>query len=83
MNDLPAHDRKYGFEMLDLLLGNGKIIARENGQVGQLARSKRSFLPVFCGKPAASHRVKLECFLPIQSVSFRVKTETSDGLASD
>src|SRR5713226_1851597 len=83
IDDLPTHDCKYRFEMLDLLFGNGKIVARENRQVGQLARSKRSFFAVFGRKPAAPHRVELERFLTIQSVLLRIKTETPDGLAGD
>src|SRR5882762_10064955 len=69
--------------MLDLLFGNGKIVARENRQVGQLARSKRSFFAVFGRKPTAPHRIELERFLTIQSVLLRIKTETPDGLSGD
>src|SRR6266481_421230 len=69
--------------MLDLFFGNGKIVARENRQVGQLAKSKRSLFSIFRRKPAAPHRVELERFLPIQSVLLRIKTETPDGLAGD
>src|SRR5260370_31533497 len=69
--------------MLDLLLGYGKIIARENRQVGQLAWGESSLFSVFRGKPTAPHRVELECFLPIQSVLLRIKTETANGLAGD
>src|SRR6266481_6171719 len=73
IDDLPTHDRKYRFEMLDLLLGNGKIIARENSQVGQLAWSDSSLFSVFRRKPAAPHGVELERFLTIQSVLSRIK----------
>src|ERR1700675_4879002 len=69
--------------MLDLFFGNGKIIARENRQVGQLAWGKRSFFAIFRRKPAAPHGVELERFLTIQSVRLRIKGETPDGLASD
>src|ERR1700739_1179333 len=69
--------------MLDLLLGYGKVIARENSQVGQLAWDESSLLSVFRRKPTAPHGVELECFLSIQSVSFRIKTETANGLAGD
>src|SRR5271169_3409408 len=83
MDDLSTDDSKYGFEMLDLLFWNGKIIARENSQVSQLARSESSLFSVFRRKPTAPHRVELERFRPIQSVLLRVKTETADGLARD
>src|SRR5882724_5865148 len=83
IDDLPTHDCKYRFEMPDLLLGNGKIVARENRQVGQLAWGESSLFPVFRRKPTAPHRVELECFLPLQSVLFRIKTETANGLAGD
>src|SRR6266567_5421514 len=69
--------------MLDLLLGYGKIIARENSQVGQLAWGESSLFSVFRRKPTAPHRVELECFRSIQSVLFRIKTQTAYGLASD
>src|SRR6266567_8254572 len=69
--------------MLDLLLGYGKIIARENSQVGQLARSESSLFSVFRRKPTAPHRVELERFRSIQSVLCRIKIETPDGLAGD
>src|SRR5216684_1475056 len=83
MDDLPAHDRKYRFEMLDFFLGNRKIVARENSQVGQLAWGKSSLFSVFRREPTAPHRVELECFLPVQTVLFRIKTEPPDGLAGD
>src|SRR5260370_4346524 len=69
--------------MLDLLFGNGKIVARENRQVGQLAWGESSLFSVFRREPAAPHRVELERFLTIQSVLLRIKTETPDGLAGD
>src|SRR5258708_36762624 len=69
--------------MLDLFFGYGKIIARENSQVGQLARGESSLFSVFRRKPTAPHRVELERFLTIQSVPFRIKTEPSHGLAGD
>src|SRR6266403_4010911 len=69
--------------MLDLLFGNGKIVSRENRQVGQLAWGESSLFSVFRRKPTAPHRVKLERFLTIQSVLFRIKAETPDGLAGD
>src|SRR5262249_11900552 len=69
--------------MLDLLFGNGKIIARENSEVGQLARGESPFLPVFRRKPAAPNGIEPECFLPIQSVLFWIKTKTSNGLPGD
>src|SRR5258706_11268879 len=69
--------------MLDLLLGYGKIIARENGQVSQLAWGESSLFSVFRRKPTAPHRVELERFLTIQSVLLRIKTETSDSLTGD
>src|SRR6267378_4864510 len=69
--------------MLDLLFGNGKIVARENRQVGQLAWGESSLFSVFRREPAAPHRVELERFLTIQSVLLRIKTEPPDGLAGD
>src|SRR6266481_4018409 len=69
--------------MLDLLFGNGKIVARENRQVGQLAWGESSLFSVFRRKPTAPHRVELERFLTIQSVLLRIKTETSDSLTGD
>src|SRR6267143_6794727 len=69
--------------VLDLLLGNGKIVARENRQVGQLAWGESSLFPVFRRKPTAPHGVELERFLTIQSVLLRIKTEAPDGLAGD
>src|SRR5260370_37112198 len=69
--------------MLDLLFGNGKIVARENRQVGQLAWGESSLFSVFRREPAAPHRVELERFLTVQSVLLRIKTETPDGLAGD
>src|SRR6266404_4367165 len=69
--------------MLDLLFGNGKIVARENRQVGQLACGESSLFSVFRREPTAPHRVELERFLTIQSVLLRIKTETPDGLAGD
>src|SRR6267143_6514428 len=69
--------------MLDLLFGNGKIVAREHRQVGQLAWGESSLFSVFRREPAAPHRVELERFLTIQSVLLRIKTEPPDGLAGD
>src|SRR5712672_698916 len=83
ITDLPTHDRKYRFEMLDLLLGNGKIIGGENRQVGQLAWGESSLFSVFGRKPTAPHGVELECFLQTQSVLLRIEAETPEGLAGD
>src|SRR5580704_11975783 len=69
--------------MLDLLLGYRKIISRENSQVSQLARIERSLLAVFRRKPTAPYGVELERFVSIQSVLFRIKTDTANGLAGD
>src|SRR5258708_28173040 len=69
--------------MLDLFFGYGKIIARENSQVGQLARGESSLFSVFRREPAAPHRVELERFLTIQSVLLRIKTEPPHGLDRD
>src|SRR6266436_691200 len=83
MEDLPADDSKYRFEILDFFLGNGEIVGRENSQVSQLAWGESSLFSVFRRKPTAPHRVEFECFLAIQSVLLRIKTETPDGLAGD
>src|ERR1700756_2140874 len=83
MDDLPAHDRKYRFEMLDFFLGNGEIVGRENSQVSQLAWGKSSLFSVFRRKPAAPHGVELERFRSVQSVLLRIEAETPDGLAGD
>src|SRR5258708_27636237 len=83
INNPPTDDFKYRFEMLDLFLGNREIITRENRQVCQLAWGESSLFSVFGRKPTAPHRVELECFLPVQSVLLRIKTETPDGLAGD
>src|SRR6266436_8659918 len=83
INDLPTHDRKYRFEMLDLLLGYGKIVARENCQVSKLAWGESSLFSVFRRKPTAPHGVELECFFTVQSVLLRIEAETPDGLACD
>src|SRR5216683_286968 len=69
--------------MLDFFLRNGEIVGRENSQVSQLAWGESSLFSVFRRKPTAPHGVELECFLPIQSVLFRIKTESPDGLAGD
>src|ERR1700733_5762070 len=69
--------------MLDLLIRNREIILGKNGQVGQLPRSKRSLLTIFCRKPTAAHRVELERFPSIEAIFFRIQTKTAYGLASD
>src|SRR5271169_435904 len=69
--------------MLNLLLGHGKIIAGENSQVGQLAWGESSLFSVFRREPTAPHRVELECFRSIQSILFRIKTQTANGLSGD
>src|SRR5258705_10873789 len=83
IDDLPADDRKYGFEMLDFFLGNGEIVGRENSQVSQLAWGESSLFSVFRRKPTAPHGVELECFFSVQSVLLRIEAETPDGLAGD
>src|SRR6266404_3754862 len=69
--------------MLDFLLGNGKIIARDSSQVGQLARGESSLFSVLRRKPTAPRRVERERLRPIKSVLSRIKTEPANGLASD
>src|SRR5258707_11293274 len=69
--------------MLDLFLGNGEIVSRENRQVGQLPWGESSLFSVLGRKPTAPHGVELERFLTSQSVLLRIKTETPDGLAGD
>src|SRR5580693_9487480 len=69
--------------MLNLFLGNGEIVGRENSQVSELAGGEGSLFSVFRGKPTAPHRVEFECFLAIQSVLLRIETEPPDGLSGD
>src|SRR4029077_15750606 len=69
--------------MLDLLLGYGKIIAREDSQVSQLAWGESSLFSVFRRKPTAPHGVELECFFTGQSVLLRIEAETPHGLAGE
>src|SRR5260370_25820554 len=83
IDDLPADDRKYRFEMLDFFLGNGEIVGREDSQVSQLAWGESSLFFLFRRKPTAPHGVELECFFTVQSVLLRIKTETPNGLAGD
>src|SRR5713226_8055176 len=69
--------------MFDLFFRNQKIVGREDSQVSQLAWGESSLFSVFRREPTAPHRVELECFLSVQSVLFRIKTEPPDGLAGD
>src|SRR5437016_4668310 len=69
--------------MLDVLFRNGKIVAREDSQVGQLARSESSLFSVFRRKPTAPERVELQSFLSIEAVLGWVKAQAPDGLTCD
>src|SRR6266852_1843505 len=83
VNDLPADDGEHRFQMLDLFFRNRKIVGREDSEVSQLASGEGPLFSVFRRKPTAAHRVELECFLPVQSVLFRIKTENASTLACD
>ena len=45
MDDFSAHDGKHGFDMFDVLVRNGEIVIRKDGEVSELAWGKGAFFP--------------------------------------
>src|SRR5271167_2963789 len=58
INYLAAHYRQHGFQTLDLIFRNRKVVRRQHGQIRQLARCERSLLAVLRREPTAADGIK-------------------------
>ena len=45
VDNLSAYDREYGFDAFDVLVRNGEVVIRKDGEVSELAWARAPFLP--------------------------------------
>ena len=50
MDDFSAHDGEHGFDAFDVLVGNGEVVIRKDGEVSELAWSKGAFFAALTRK---------------------------------
>src|SRR5882724_1516441 len=58
VDDFSAHDSKHGFDAFDVLVRDGEVVIRKDGEVSELAWSKGAFFAALTRKPTAALRVK-------------------------
>ena len=58
MDDFSAHDGEHGFDAFDVLVRNGEVVIRKDGEVSELAWSKGAFFAELTREPTATLSVK-------------------------
>ena len=58
MDDFSTHDGEHGFDAFDLLLRNGEVVIRKDGEVSELAWSKGTFFARLTREPTATFSIK-------------------------
>ena len=58
MDDFSVHDSEHGFDAFDVLVRNGEVVIRKDGEVSELAWSKGALFARLTRKPTAALRVK-------------------------
>ncbi|MDB6058873.1 MAG: hypothetical protein JWO95_2717 [Verrucomicrobiales bacterium] len=83
INDFASDDGELGFEVFDLVVGNGHVVIGEDGEVGELAVCDGTFSTGFIGEPTAALGVEAQGFFAAEAVGIRIHGDATDGLAGD
>src|SRR5260221_4691910 len=83
MDDFSADDREYGFDAFDVLVRNGEVVIRKDGEVSELAWSKDAFFAALARKPTAALRVKPQGFFATEAIPVGIHRDAADSLSGD
>src|SRR5258706_10714275 len=83
MDDFSAHDGEHGFDAFDLLVRNGEVVIRKDGEVSELAWSKGALFAGLTRKPTAALRVKPQGLFATEAIPLGIHRDAADCLAGD
>src|SRR6266404_4441213 len=83
VDNLSAYDREYGFDALDVLFGDGKVIIGKHSEVSELSWGKGAFFAGLTRKPTAALRVKPQGFFATEAIPVGIQRDAADCLSSD
>src|SRR5260221_4814306 len=83
MDDFSAHDGEHGFDAFDVLVRNGEVVIRKDGEVSELAWSKDVFFAALARKPTAALRVKPQGFFATEAIPVGIHRDAADCLSGD
>src|SRR6266446_523299 len=83
VDNLSAYDREYGFDALDVLFGDGKVIIGKHSEVSELSWGKGAFFAGLTRKPTAALRVKPQGLFATEAIPVGIQGDAADCLSSD
>src|SRR6185369_17479791 len=83
VDNLSAYDREYGFDAFDVVVRNGEVVIRKDGEVSELAWGKGAFFAGLTRKPTAALRVKPQGFFATEAIPLGIQREAADRLSGD
>src|SRR5882724_10311063 len=73
VDDLSAYDSEYGFDAFDVLVRNGEVVIRKDGEVSELALRKGALFAGLIREPTAPLCVKAERFFALKAIPFGIQ----------
>src|SRR6266568_6736248 len=83
VDDLSAYDREYGFDAFDVLVRNGEVVIRKDGEVSELAWGKGAFFAGLTREPTAALRVKPQGFFATEAIPLGIQRGAAGCLSGD
>src|SRR5712664_131306 len=83
VDDLSAYDSEYGFDAFDVLVRNGEVVIRKDGEVSELAWGKGAFFAGLTREPTAALRVKPQGLFATEAILVWIQRDAADCLSGD
>src|SRR6266498_5241074 len=83
VDDLSAYDSEYGFDAFDVLVRNGEVVIRKDGEVSELAWGKGPFFARLTREPTAALRVKPQGLFATETIPVGIHRDATDCLSGD
>src|SRR6185369_11478671 len=83
VDNLSAYDRKHGFDAFDVLVRNGEVVIRKDGEVSELAWGKGAFFARLTREPTAALRVKPQGLFATEAIPVGIQRGAADCLSGD
>src|SRR6266436_2697580 len=83
VDDFSAYDSEDRFDAFDVLVRNGEVVIRKDGEVSELAWSEGAFFARLTREPTAALRVKPQGFFATEAIPVGIHRHATDCLSGD